>query len=209
MPKRRCRHHVNPLNFRPEAPAPDWKAVFPRGGPIEVDVGSAKGTFLIARARQAPERNLVGLEIRAAMVERTERDARKLGLTNVHCIVSNANLDLVRFFPEGSLARVYVHFPDPWFKTKHHKRRVVTPRFLDDLASRLEDGGELHFMTDYEAYAKEASALIERHPAFENAHGPGQQAPGPMVPGVLSDREAWHMSQGDPIWRFLYRRRER
>ncbi len=208
MTKKRCRHHVNPLNYRPEPPVPDWSHVFADATrPLEVDVGSAKGTFLLARAAQAKERNLVGLEIRRPMVERAKRDAQAQGLANVHVIEANANSDFERLFAASSVDRVYVHFPDPWFKTRHKKRRVVTPAFLDVLASRLKPGGELHFMTDYEEYAREASALVEAHSAFENALGPGVMATSPLVPGIASDREAWHESQGDPVYRFLFRRR--
>ena len=208
MPKKRTRHHVNPLNYRPEPAVPDWSQVFADPSrPLEVDVGSAKGTFLLARAQAAPDRNLVGLEIRLPMVERARRDAEKLGLKNVHVVFGNANADFERLFAPASVDRVYIHFPDPWFKKRHHKRRVVTPALLDVLASRLKPGGELHFMTDFEEYAKEASAEIEKHPAFANALGAGVMATEPLVPGVLSDREAWHMSQGDPVYRFLFRRR--
>src|SRR5207253_463793 len=148
---KRTRHHVNPLNFRPEPEVLDWATVFADASrPLEVDVGSAKGTFLIARAANAPDRNLVGLEIRLPMVERARRDTEKLGLKNVHVVFGNANSDFERLFAPRSVDRVYVHFPDPWFKTRHHKRRVVTPAFLEVLASRLKLGGELHFMTDFE-----------------------------------------------------------
>lgn len=210
MPKKRCRHHVNPLNFRPEPAVPDWSTVFADlARPLEVDIGCAKGTFLLARAAQAPERNLVGLEIRFPMVERTRSDAAKSQLKNVHVLLANANVDLGRIFPEASLDRVYVHFPDPWFKKRHHKRRVMTPAFLDVLASRLKDSGELHFMTDFLAYSQEAGPLVEAHPAFENVLGAGVLSPEPLVAGALSDREAWHMSQGDPVYRWLFRRRGR
>lgn len=210
MPKKRCRHHVNPLNFRPEPAVPDWTKVFADPSrPLEVDVGCAKGTFLLARAAQAPDRNLVGVEIRLPMVERTQSDAKKRNLANVHVIHGNANVDFARLFPEASVDRVYVHFPDPWFKTRHHKRRVMTPAFLDVLASRLRDGGELHFQTDFLEYSQEAGPLVEAHPAFVNVLGAGVLAPEPLVAGALSDREAWHMSQGDPVYRWLFRRRPR
>lgn len=208
MPKKRTRHHVNPLNFRPEPAVLDWGAVFGDASrPLEVDVGAAKGTFLLARAANAPDRNLVGLEIRLPMVERARKDAAKLGLKNVHVIFGNANSDFERLFAPSSVDRVYVHFPDPWFKTRHHKRRVMTAAFLDILATRLKPGGELHFMTDFEEYAAQAAPQVEAHPAFENVHGKGVMAAEPLVPGVLSDREAWHMSQGDPVYRYLFRRR--
>src|SRR5262245_50730165 len=107
MPKKRCRHHVNPLNYRPEPAVPDWSKVFQDPSrPLEVDVGSAKGTFLLARARQAPDRNLVGLEIRGPMVERALADARKLGVTNVHVVLANANSDFERLFGPATVDRV-------------------------------------------------------------------------------------------------------
>src|SRR5277367_1965972 len=89
MTKKRCRHHVNPLNYRPEPAVPDWSRVFADASrPLEVHVGCAKGMFLLARARAAPERNLVGLDIRLGMVERARDDARKLGLDNVHVVLA-------------------------------------------------------------------------------------------------------------------------
>ncbi|MBI3724646.1 tRNA (guanosine(46)-N7)-methyltransferase TrmB [bacterium] len=210
MPKKRCRQHVNPLSFRAEVERPDWEKVFPDlSRPLEVDVGCGKGTFLLARAASVPGRNLVGLEIRKPMVERARKDAAKLSLTNVFVLEANANLHFASLFREASVERVYVHFPDPWFKKRHHKLRVVTKAFLEDLASRLRDGGELHFMTDYEEYAKAVLPLVEAHAAFENALGPGTMALAPLVPDALSDREEWHMRQGDPIFRYLFRRRGR
>lgn len=206
MGKRRTRQHVNPLNFRREVDRPDWAAVFPDASrPLEVEVGCSKGTFLLARAKQAPDRNLVGLEIREPIAARATAIARESGLTNVHVICANANVSFSRFFDPASIDRVYVHFPDPWFKTRHHKRRVLTPSFVELLASRLKPSGELHFMTDYATYAASARALIEAHPAFRNRHGAGVPAPGPMVE-VLSDREAHHLARGDPVYRYLFER---
>src|SRR5262249_47149919 len=98
----------------------------------------------------------------------------------------------------------YVHFPDPWFKKKHHKRRVLTPEFLDLLATRLRPSGELHFMTDYAGYAESARELVEAHPAFENRHGKGAQAPGPLGGDALSDREAAQLAKNDPVYRYLF-----
>lgn len=205
--KHRVRHHVNPLSFRREVTIPDWAEVFAHPArPLEVDVGFAHGTFLLEQAARAPEHNFVGLEIRVPMVEEVRERIAARGLTNVCAVLCNANQSFRDLFRPGSLHRVYVHFPDPWFKKKHHKRRLVNQAFLDDLAVCLSPAGELRFMTDYEVYAREVVELVEAHPAFENVAGPGQ--PAPFEEGrVLSLREEWHLSQGDPVHRYHWRRR--
>ena len=205
--KHRVRHHVNPLSFRREVEIPDWAEVFADAArPLEVDVGFAHGTFLLEQAARTPEHNFVGLEIRVPMVEEVKQRIAQRELTNVCAVLCNANQSFRDLFQPASLHRVYVHFPDPWFKARHHKRRRVKPAFLDDLAVCLEPGGELRFMTDYAAYAEEVVELVEAHPAFENSHGPGQ--PAPFEAGrVMSLREEWHLSQEDPVHRYHWRRK--
>ena len=204
---RRIRQHINPFSFRPEVTRPDWAEVFARPDqPLEVDVGSAHGEFLLDRAERAPEVNLVGLEIRSPWVELVRERAARRDLDNVHLIVCNANASFTTLFLPDELRAVYVHFPDPWFKARHHKRRVLTPEFLDQVASRLEPSGVLRFQTDHEPYADEVLDLVEAHPAFANAFGPRA----PEVPDpdrVRTHREAWHESQGHTIRRYLWRKR--
>ena len=223
--KKRVRQHVNPLGFIREVTLPDWRQVFPAGRPqvdgpggalaplasaptrpMEVDVGCATGEFLLGRAAQTPGRLIVGLEIRVPVVSQVQGRIARAGLSNAACVLCNANASFEALFAPGSLRVVYVHFPDPWFKPRHHKRRLVTPAFVDVVASRLEAGGEFEFMTDFGAYAAEVVPLVEAHPAFENATAPG--APAPFVTGrVLSHREAWHLGKGDPVHRYVWRRR--
>jgi tRNA (guanine-N7-)-methyltransferase len=201
-PKRRVRHHVNPLSFRRDVTIPTWSEVFPHPErPLEVDVGCMHGTFMLERARRVPEHNFVGLEIRKPLVDevrgRIERDEQ----TNAHVVLCNANTSFSELFPPQSVHRVYVHFPDPWFKARHHKRRLVKPEFLDAVASRLTPDGELQFATDYQEYAGEVLDLVEGHPRYVNRFGPRQ----PAVPDperVLTNREAWHLSLGDPVYRY-------
>lgn len=204
--KKRVRHHVNPLGFIREVTLPDWKAVFPPGRPMEVDVGCATGEFLLGRAERTPDRDIVGLEIRVPVVEQVQRRIARAGLTNAACVLCNANASFEALFPPASLRVVYVHFPDPWFKPRHHKRRLVTAAFVDAVASRLEPGGEFEFMTDFGEYAAEVVPLVEAHAAFENASGPGQPAAFPEG-RVLSHREDWHLGKGDQVHRYVWRRR--
>ncbi len=207
MTSRRVRQHVNPFTFRIDPPRPDWTAVFASPGlPLEVEIGCALGGVLVARARTAPSVNVVGLEIRGPVVERAARRVAEAGLRNAHVIHCHANRSFASLFDEASVARVYVHFPDPWFKTRHQKRRLITPDLLDVLATRMRPGAELHFTTDHADYAARARALVEAHPAFLNVHGAGAGAPGPLLE-LLSDREARQVARGLPVHRHLFARR--
>jgi len=201
-PKKRVRHHVNPLSFRRPVEIPDWTQVFAHPErPLEVDVGCMHGTFMLERARRVPEHNFVGLEIRVPLVEEVRGRIERDELANAHVVLCNANTSFSELFAPESVQRVYVHFPDPWFKTKHHKRRLVKPEFLDAVASRLTPDGELQFATDYRDYAEEVLDLVEAHPRYVNRFGPRQPAQ-PDPERVQTNREAWHLSQGDPVYRY-------
>lgn len=200
MSKRRIRHHVNPLNFREEPEIPNWSEVFEDlDRDFEVDIGCAKGQFLMARAAQAPDINIVGLEIRRPMVELVQQRIDKRSLKNAHVICCNANVSLKDLFGESRLDRAYVHFPDPWFKKRHHKRRLIKAPFLVDLALVLKIGGEFHFATDYQEYAEEMLAFMEINPDF----APGERLD--SAHGLLTDREACHKSKGDTIYRYVFK----
>lgn len=202
--KPRVRHHVNPLGFVHEVPLPAREELFRRPElPLEVDLGSMHGEFILERAAREPGRNFLGLEIRAPLVDEVNERVRRRGLPNAACVLCNANDAFPRLFAPGSLAAVYVHFPDPWFKNRHRKRRLVTAELVRDIARALEPGGVFRFMTDFEEYAREAVALVERCPDFRNPNGPGA----PDLPGegrVLTNREAWHLRRGDPIHRYAW-----
>ena len=206
MAKRRVRQHKNPLSFREEVQAPVWSEVFANlDRPFEVDVGCAHGDFLIARAAQVPDCNYVGLEIRRPMVERVNGKLARAGLDNVRLVCCNANMSWSDLFAGRPLRRVYVHFPDPWFKKRHHKRRVVTAEFVEQVAASLIPGGEFRFMTDFAEYAEEVAALLREHPTLENRYGPNAQAP--SEEGFpLTHREEWHSSLGEPIHRYVWTR---
>jgi tRNA (guanine-N7-)-methyltransferase len=120
----RIRQHVNPLRADfleiPLAPL-----VLPAGRPVEVELGSAEAQFLEERAAEEPGRSYVGLELRRELVAQANRRCRRLGLPQVRSVFANISVDLPRLFPPGSVSRFFVNFPDPWFKHRQRKRRVV------------------------------------------------------------------------------------
>jgi tRNA (guanine-N7-)-methyltransferase len=202
----RIRQHVNPLksdlleiaDVPRLAPAP--------GQPLEVELGCAEAHFLIDRAVTEPQALLVGVEIRRELVEAVNQDGARRGLDNLRSVFANMSVDLPRLFAEGSVRRFFLNFPDPWFKSRQHKRRVIGPGLIAELARALEPGGELYVMTDIFALALDAMAALEESPFYESATEPWTFARANPY-GAKSRRERQCETEGAPIWRLLYRRR--
>jgi tRNA (guanine-N7-)-methyltransferase len=202
----KIRQHVNPLKSD-LLEIPNVPRLSPRPGSyLEVELGSAEAQFLIERAAVAPEATLVGIEIRSEMVKRAERLCREAGTTNVRNVFANMSVDLDRLFAPRSVRRFHVNFPDPYWKSRQHKRRVVGAGLIGELADLLEPGGEIHVMTDIFAIALEAMASLEEEGPgrFVNARAPWSFHPGPLW-NARSRREAQCDREGAKIWRLLYR----
>uniref|UniRef100_A0A804JC01 tRNA (guanine(46)-N(7))-methyltransferase n=1 Tax=Musa acuminata subsp. malaccensis TaxID=214687 RepID=A0A804JC01_MUSAM len=150
----RIRQHVNPLSssFATPVEIPVWKEVFRDPSlPLMVDIGSGSGRFLIWLAKNCPERrNYLGLEIRQKLVERSQFWVEELGLANIHFMFANATVSfepLVSTYP-GPLMLVSILCPDPHFKKRHHKRRVVQASLVDSISKRLSIGGQVFVQSD-------------------------------------------------------------
>jgi tRNA (guanine-N7-)-methyltransferase len=200
----RIRQHVNPLGlhfeeFRGELPE------LSRGRTIEVEIGCADAQFLFERAARDPTRIYVGLEIRRDLVALVNRRARALGLP-VHAVFCQAQLHLVDIFGLGRVDRVYVNFPDPWFKRRHQNRRMVDPVLADGIASVARGGAEVFVQTDVWDIALDAMSALERDGRFANAVGEWSFWRGGNPYGVRSWREQHAEEHGLPIWRMLYYR---
>ncbi len=202
----RIRLHVNPLlaaleRFRGPRPTlrPDW--------PVECEIGCADAQFLFERAEQEPQRNYVGLEIREELVHQVNRKAKALGrpVTAVFC---QAQLHLREVFAPATVDRIYINFPDPWFKRRHAERRMVDAELIAGCAVIARPGAELMFQTDVWELALEAMAAIEAHDdQFANRAGPWSFWRGGNPYGVRSWREQNAEDTGLPIWRLLFTRR--
>lgn len=148
-----------------ELPHP-WDAgrLFADGAaPLEVEVGSGKGLFLQSAAAARPNHNFLGIEVAKKYADHIAARLAKRELTNA--IIAHG--DALRVFREllanDSLAAVHVYFPDPWWKKRHRKRRVMNPAFLADVVRTLVPGGRFHFWTDVEEYFQTGLALVAEH----------------------------------------------
>jgi tRNA (guanine-N7-)-methyltransferase len=147
----------------------DAAALFGRTAPLEVEVGSGKGLFLAGASHAHPERGFLGIEVAKKYARYAAAKLARQGSTNALMVHGDA-LGLFRqWFPAASLAAVHVYFPDPWWKKRHKKRRVLNEDFLRDVERTLTPGGRLHFWTDVEEYFQ---ATLELIPAVTKLAGP-------------------------------------
>jgi tRNA (guanine-N7-)-methyltransferase len=122
--------------------------LFPRDAPLEVEVGSGKGLFLQSAATMHPNHNFLGIEIATKYARFAAARLARLDLPNAVMIHGDAQRLFSEFLPDDSLAAVHIYFPDPWWKKRHHKRRVVNERFIRGIDRTLAPGGALHYWTD-------------------------------------------------------------
>ena len=202
--RRRHRIHANPFSVRWSGEIPDWQTVYAKEAPLALEVGFGPGQFLLELARQHPKWNVLGLEIRPHLVERVLEVAKTEGLGNVHAVLANANLHLDELIPDRSLQFVAINFPDPWFKKRHHKRRVVQWDWLNLITQKLQDGAQFHLMTDYAPIGHEAAELFAQRDDFE-FESPSQGFASETTTGIRSERELIHMRRGDQIYRLHLR----
>ena len=149
---------------------PDWPAVFGNGHPIKLEIGFGNGSFLIDIAIQEPQINFVGMDFYHKGIRKVITRMDRLHLKNIRVVYGNATEKIPFLFEEGELSEVFINFPDPWPKKRHHKRRLIQPEFAETLASKLEPGGRIRIATDFESYALEILEVLEAHPGFTNAH---------------------------------------
>lgn len=204
MPRVRVHQHVNPLSpFYRQVPKPvDIEAVFADPDrPLLLDIGSARGRFLLRMADAEPQWNYLGVEIRHPLVDEANRIAGEEGLTNLHYAFCNAMLWLERLIgslPPGILKAVTIQFPDPWFKKKHAKRRMVNKEMVDTIANHLASNGRVFVQTDIEFLAEEMFELFRRDTRFREE--PIEANPFP----VRTEREKAVEDKGLPVYRALY-----
>jgi tRNA (guanine-N7-)-methyltransferase len=182
----------------------DWRAVFGNDHPVELEVGSGKGLFLVNAATSQPDHNFVGIELAKKYARRAaERVARK-NLANVRVIPGDAKLFLARHVPSESLRAVHVYFPDPWWKARHKKRRVFAEPLVADIERTLLPGGDLHVATDVEEYFGVILDLLANHPRYRKEPPPQPKDPEHDL-DYLTNFERKYRLEGRPIWRAHYR----
>lgn len=145
----------------------EWTDLFGRDAPTHVEIGSGKGRFLLEMATQHPEYNLLAVERAGKYHQLSCQRAARRGLTNVRIVRTTAEDLLFRLLTPASVATIYVLFPDPWPKKRHHKRRVFKADVVRAMSKALEVDGRLLVKTDDPAYAESIHDLLVHEAGFE------------------------------------------
>ncbi|MFE4108195.1 tRNA (guanosine(46)-N7)-methyltransferase TrmB [Almyronema epifaneia] len=206
---RRVRQHVNPLSNKYQTPktVADWGQIFTRlDQPLHLDIGCGRGFFLRQMAQLQPDWNFLGLEIRQPLVEQALQWRDEQQIQNLHFVFCNANQSLRSLFanwPQVPLQRVTIQFPDPWFKKRHQKRRVVQPALIATLAELMPANAEVVLQSDVEAVATEMTERFAEQPAFVQ-QPTGWLAASPFL--AQTEREQMTLAKGQPVFRSLFLR---
>ena len=184
----------------------DLDRLFGRRASRTVEVGFGNGDALAALAGSEPERDFLGVEVYPPGVGRLLARCNEAGLANVRVAMADALEVLEHWVAPSSVEEVLVWFPDPWPKKRHHKRRLVQPRFAALVHRVLQPGGTLHLATDWEPYAQHIQGVFEPHPGFSN-----RAAPHRFMPRSERRRETRFESRGrarghhviDMAWRVV------
>lgn len=184
---------------------PNWSNVYADPTqPLHLDIGCARGNFLLAMAKEQPTWNFLGLEIREPLVTQANTWRDELDLTNLHFVFCNANnslAPLLASLPDRQFQRVTIQFPDPWFKKRHQKRRVVQPTLVAELATYLVPGGTVLLQSDVESVAREMCDRFSEHPAFSRQCS--EWLPVNPLP-VPTEREQATLAKGEPVYRAVF-----
>ncbi len=159
--------------------ARDFAASFERTAPLVLEVGFGNGEALAWASEHDPARDYLGVEVHGPGVGRLMNALAARDAANVRLYRHDAVEVLQHEIAPGSLAETRIWFPDPWHKKRHHKRRLIQPAFVAQLATRMAPDGLLHLATDWEPYAEHMLAVMEAAPGWRNALGPGQYADKP------------------------------
>lgn len=208
----RIRQHVNPLGskFKQSIELPQWQQIYAKPQLFfHLDIGCAKGKFLLEMAQLYPDINFLGIEIRQSLVIAANYEKERLGLTNLHYIFGSINYSashLLASLPVNSLKYITVQFPDPWFKRKHQKRRVIQPELVDLLVEYLRDEGTVFLQSDIQEVAVEMKNRFAQHPLLVRQHSEAWLNENPFP--VATERELYVLKDNLPVYRALFKKEE-
>ncbi|CAK0761656.1 tRNA (guanine-N(7)-)-methyltransferase [Gammaproteobacteria bacterium] len=157
----------------------DLSTAFGRDAPIWLEIGFGNGEFLVSLAAANPEVNFLGIEVHRPGIGRLLGRLQEAEIHNVRLFAADAVEVLCCCIADGILQRIYLLFPDPWPKQRHHKRRLLQPDFVTLLGNKCAIGGQFHLATDWEDYALQMMTVLSAAPGWINPAGVGVFSPRP------------------------------
>lgn len=181
----------------------DFGQVFGRRAPTILEIGFGMGETSARIALAHPQNNYLGIEVHTPGVGSLLNLIAAGGLTNLRLIQHDAVEVLQHMIAPATLAGAHIFFPDPWPKKRHHKRRILQPAFVTELARRLVPGGYLHCATDWEEYAQHMLEVLNAEPLLRNTVS--DFAPKPDY-RPLTKFEARGLRLGHGVWDLVFQR---
>ncbi|ACQ92587.1 tRNA (guanine-N(7)-)-methyltransferase [Tolumonas auensis DSM 9187] len=182
----------------------DLTALFGREAPVVLEIGFGMGKSLVEMAAAAPEKNFIGIEVHRPGVGACLTSAQEAGITNLRLFCHDAVEVLGQMIPDQSIDTLQLFFPDPWHKSRHHKRRIVQPAFVQMLRPKLKIGGVFHMATDWENYAEHMLEVMNAAEGFVNTVE-GDYAPRPDSRPLTKFEQRGHRL-GHGVWDLLFAR---
>lgn len=183
----------------------DLAEVFGRPHEKILEIGFGDGQSLATMAKEAPDKDFIGVEVYKTGVCSLLATIEKEGLENIRIFCADALEVLEHKIPDASLAGIQIFFADPWPKTRHHKRRLIQSAFIALVAKKIKPGGFLHLATDWMDYAHQMMSVMSDSPLFENAAGFGQFTPRPSY-RPLTKYEQKGLEKGHQTWDLIFKR---
>jgi tRNA (guanine-N7-)-methyltransferase len=177
----------------------DLGRLFPRQQPLEVELGSGDGSFLVAYAERHPERNFIGVERLLGRIRKLDRKGRRAGLLNLRGLRIESAYFLEFLLPAHAAAALHLYFPDPWPKRRHHRHRLVNARFPALAHQALAPDGIVFLRTDDRPYFAQMTEVFAGSPLFQPMETPAELA------ALQTDFEREFQAQGIQTLRAAYR----
>jgi tRNA (guanine-N7-)-methyltransferase len=183
----------------------DLDAVFGRQAPRVLEIGFGNGESLAEIARNHPQNDYIGIEVHRPGVGHLLMRIEELGLSNLRVMCADAVEVLEKQIPDASLDALYLFFPDPWHKKRHHKRRQVQPVWAQLVRCKLKRGGRLHMATDWQNYAEQMLEVLSAAEGFRNTSAGGDYVPRPDYrPETKFERRGQRLGHG--VWDLVFER---
>ena len=194
----------------PYLPAPpDFQALFGRQAPLVLEIGFGMGEATAHIAAALPAVNFLCCEVHEPGIGALVKRIGEQGLGNIRICAHDAVEVIAHMLPHGCLHGVHIFFPDPWHKTRHHKRRLIQPPLVRQLALRLQTGGYLHCATDWQPYAEQMRDVLQAEPLLTNTspHASGYADKPHYRPQTKFERRGLRLGHG--VWDLVFRRNDR
>lgn len=181
----------------------DYATVFGRQSDVVLEVGFGMGASLVEMAKNAPEKDFIGIEVHPPGVAKLMMLAKENDVTNLRVYCDDAIEVMANCLPEKTASAFQLFFPDPWHKKKHNKRRIVQPLFAQQVANVLKAGGYFHMATDWQPYAEHMMEVMEGQAGYMNAASVGEYHPRPeWRPLTKFEQRGERLGHG--VWDLIY-----